>query len=37
MGPVNLEAIQEYDELEERQKFLEEQHDRPSEVQGRIA
>ena len=25
MGPVNLEAIQEYDELEERQKFLEEQ------------
>jgi chromosome segregation protein len=26
MGPVNLEAIQEYDELEERQKFLEEQH-----------
>ena len=27
MGPVNLEAIQEYDELEERQKFLEEQND----------
>ena len=26
MGPVNLEAIQEYDELEERQKFLEDQH-----------
>jgi chromosome segregation protein len=26
MGPVNLEAIQEYDELEERQKFLEEQN-----------
>jgi chromosome segregation protein len=26
MGPINLEAIQEYDELEERQKFLEEQH-----------
>jgi chromosome segregation protein len=26
MGPVNLEAIQEYDELEERQRFLEEQH-----------
>jgi chromosome segregation protein len=26
MGPVNLEAIQEYDELEERQKFLDEQH-----------
>src|SRR5262249_40659906 len=25
MGPVNLEAIQEYDELEERQRFLEEQ------------
>ena len=27
MGPVNLEAIQEYDELEERQKFLDEQHE----------
>jgi chromosome segregation protein len=26
MGPINLEAIQEYDELEERQKFLDEQH-----------
>ena len=26
MGPVNLEAIQEYDELEERQRFLEGQH-----------
>src|SRR5271165_7173454 len=26
MGPVNLESIQEYDELEERQKFLDEQH-----------
>jgi len=26
MGPVNLEAIQEYDELEERQRFLEDQH-----------
>jgi chromosome segregation protein len=26
MGPVNLEAIQEYDELEDRQKFLEDQH-----------
>jgi chromosome segregation protein len=26
MGPVNLEAIQEYDELEERQKFLEDQN-----------
>jgi chromosome segregation protein len=26
MGPVNLEAIQEYDELEERQRFLEEQN-----------
>ena len=26
MGPVNLEAIQEYDELEERQKFLDDQH-----------
>jgi chromosome segregation protein len=26
MGPVNLEAIQEYDELEERQRFLDEQH-----------
>jgi chromosome segregation protein len=25
MGPVNLEAIQEYDELEERQRFLDEQ------------
>ena len=22
MGPVNLESIQEYDELEERQRFL---------------
>ncbi|MBV9999210.1 MAG: chromosome segregation protein SMC [Verrucomicrobia bacterium] len=27
MGPVNLEAIQEYDELEERQRFLNEQQD----------
>jgi chromosome segregation protein len=26
MGPVNLEAIQEYDELEERQRFLDEQN-----------
>jgi chromosome segregation protein len=26
MGPINLEAIQEYDELEERQKFLEDQN-----------
>jgi len=26
MGPVNLEAIEEYDELEERQRFLEDQH-----------
>jgi chromosome segregation protein len=26
MGPVNLDAIQEYDELEERQKFLDAQH-----------
>src|SRR6201987_5506735 len=26
MGPVNLESIQEYDELEERQRFLDEQH-----------
>jgi chromosome segregation protein len=26
MGPVNLEAIQEYDELEERQRFLEGQN-----------
>ncbi len=26
MGPVNLEAIQEYDELEERQRFLEQQN-----------
>ena len=26
MGPVNLEAIQEYDELEERQRFLDEQY-----------
>jgi chromosome segregation protein len=26
MGPVNLDSIQEYDELEERQKFLDEQH-----------
>ncbi|HEY0789834.1 MAG TPA: chromosome segregation protein SMC [Chthoniobacterales bacterium] len=27
MGPVNLESIQEYDELEERQRFLDEQHE----------
>ncbi len=27
MGPVNVEAIQEYDELEERYKFLSQQHD----------
>jgi chromosome segregation protein len=27
MGPVNLEAVQEYDELEERYKFLEAQND----------
>ncbi len=27
MGPVNLEAVQEYDELEERYKFLETQND----------
>ena len=27
MGPVNLEAIAEYDELEQRQKFLSEQHE----------
>jgi chromosome segregation protein len=26
MGPVNLESIQEYEELEERQRFLEGQH-----------
>jgi chromosome segregation protein len=26
MGPVNLDAIQEYDELEQRQLFLEKQH-----------
>jgi len=26
MGPVNIDAIQEYDELEERQKFLEQQN-----------
>jgi chromosome segregation protein len=26
MGPVNLEAIKEYDELEERQRFLDEQN-----------
>jgi chromosome segregation protein len=26
MGPVNMEAIQEYDELEERHRFLEEQY-----------
>jgi len=26
MGPVNLDAIQEYDELEERQRFLEDQN-----------
>ncbi len=27
MGPVNVDAIQEYDELEERYKFLEQQND----------
>lgn len=27
MGPVNLESIQEYDELEERHRFLTQQHD----------
>jgi len=27
MGPVNVEAIQEYDELEERFKFISQQHD----------
>ena len=27
MGPVNVEAIQEYDELEERYKFLTQQHE----------
>jgi chromosome segregation protein len=27
MGPVNIEAIQEYDELEERYKFLTQQHE----------
>lgn len=27
MGPVNVEAIQEYDELEERYKFLSQQHE----------
>jgi len=27
MGPINLEAIQEYDELEERYKFLTQQHE----------
>jgi chromosome segregation protein len=27
MGPVNLESIQEYDELEERQRFLDGQHE----------
>src|SRR5205085_9843785 len=26
MGPVNLDAVQEYDELEERHKFLESQN-----------
>jgi chromosome segregation protein len=26
MGPVNLDSIQEYEELEERQKFLDDQH-----------
>ena len=26
MGPVNLEAVQEYDELEERYRFLETQN-----------
>jgi chromosome segregation protein len=36
MGPVNLESIQEYDELEERQRFLEEQHNDLVKAKGEL-
>ena len=37
MGPVNLDAIQEYDELEERHAFLEKQNTDLHQLQGRAA
>ena len=36
MGPVNLESIQEYDELEERQRFLENQHNDLVKAKGEL-
>ncbi|MBV9733504.1 MAG: hypothetical protein JO275_12060 [Verrucomicrobia bacterium] len=36
MGPVNLESIQEYDELEERQRFLDEQHNDLVRAKGEL-
>src|SRR6201987_3111998 len=36
MGPVNLESIQEYDELEERQRFLVEQHNDLGKAKGEL-
>ena len=36
MGPVNLESIQEYDELEERQRFLDEQHNDLVKAKGEL-
>jgi chromosome segregation protein len=36
MGPVNLESIQEYEELEERQRFLDEQHDDLVKAKGEL-
>jgi len=36
MGPVNLESIQEYDELEERQRFLEAQHNDLVKAKGEL-
>jgi chromosome segregation protein len=36
MGPVNLESIHEYDELEERQRFLEGQHNDLVKAKGEL-
>jgi chromosome segregation protein len=36
MGPVNLESIQEYEELEERQRFLDEQHNDLVKAKGEL-
>jgi chromosome segregation protein len=36
MGPVNLESIQEYDELEERQRFLDGQHNDLVKAKGEL-